>query len=277
MSDDGTADKKPTPTMQPMQEIADLVMECAKNGMVSLDKIVYSSITLIESKAKSDPTSLYRMAMPIAMRAVGAGNNPIAPVFSALLNTGLGSNRVCTMVVLNMLDEEIKLSGNTVNGGKHDGIQTLYPAELLSDPGKKPEKWANADVIPGAKTTAGIKTYGMGVYRFEKDLSFLGLGVYGTSGVLSFKADSLSDEIAIGWCVPQSGKFRCAATTQQSKHGGAAAFYDKWIEPERDCTRDSSNAKGVALHASMQTWGAVYTGDDDENNNQVLTVAITKA
>lgn len=273
MSDD-TTEKKPTPVLTPFKEIADLVAKCAKSGIVSMDGRVYSSITLLESKASEIPEGV---DPDIATNLAKKGQLSEHGGMGVMLAGSLGSNRVCTMVVLNMLDEEIKLSGNTVNGGKHDGIQTLYPAELASEPGKKPEKFQNPDIIPGHKKTSGIETYGIGIYRFEKDLSFLGFGVYGTSGVLSFKADSLSDDIAVGWCVPQNGETRCAVSTRPARWNGLAGFYNKFIDPDVSRILDNSSNTGVQVHVSTQTWFGIYTKASGENYNQVLTVVIEKA
>lgn len=282
MSDDGTTEKKPTPVMVPIQEIADLIVECAKSGFVNLDGILYSSITLIESRAKTNPTSLYRKSTDERQSKSDEGVFevifPLIGLMDGLSNSALGNNKVCTMVVLNMLDVDLQLNGNTVNGGEHYGIQTLYPAELSSEPGVIPEIWINEDTLPKAKTISGETTYGMGVYRFEKNLDFLGFGVHGTSGVISFKGDGLSDDVAAGWLVPYTGdKSRCAVSASPSKWGGLASFYDRWIDPDKERLTDSSSNSEIEVIASMQTWGGMYTGDDDELSNMVMTVVIRKA
>lgn len=126
-----------------------------------------------------------------------------------------GGARECTLFVVNASRADLKLQGEA---HQVHGVQVGYP-KLPTDP-------PQTNFVP--KRTD--RTLGFGVWRFEKDLSFLGIGTWGTMGVLQFaKVDKkLPDGLRIAWEVPETGCCSCGVSF--STAGKARDWYDKEVD-----------------------------------------------
>ena len=144
------------------------------------------------------------------------------------------------------------------------GRQTGYPA--LVDP-KDLQPPHNAGVIDGHTTLQlgddPLELYGVGCYRFEKDRSFGGLGVFGTSGVLTFTADDPASEcktLGVSWHIPEkleAGKPSFGLTADLSgNYKSLEAFYE--------ATAGSSGAGNHEVSAAgWRVQGSLVPRDSD--------------
>lgn len=253
---DSTKDSKPVPVMMIDQSMVDYMMTAAKNGVVTVEGVTYSSAAFLSTQAP-------KVKQPDT----------------------ISLNRVCTIIIVNTLEDKLVLAENSFKDGQHWGKQTLHPAQgnLVKDGNYN--GYSNPNEIPGKTTTDGDVLFGLGIYRFQKNFNVLGLGFYGAAGALSFRTPQLdlNDDLAIAFCVGEKDPTAVGVTVQPKHFGGIEKYYNKSIDDRTDNPRkrDGSSIAGgkVKMHASIQCWDGVYFGDKDDQTLQaydsVVTVVVT--
>ena len=273
MSND-TADSQPNPSLMYDVMTSFMFADAAGYGFCESGGQKYSAGQFITSSA-GKAKNLDGVIGQAGMMGAGFG-----------LGSILGTKRVCTMIVLNQTHSALKLNGNTFNDGTHHGVQTLHPAKAKTDTHGN-ISYSDPNIIPGPIMAPNREFWkdlvGVGVYRFEKDLSVMGLGVYGVSGALSFhsESDHLPDDIAVAFNVGQGSANTVAITCAPSSNGGIEGmktYIDSLDGPVLKANdRDLRNGANVMVAASLYPWDANKSTDSDARHNSVLMVKIAHA
>ena len=230
----------------PMEPVNDLVRASTTGTAPLDDKEVSSGLYMSHYIAKHPTQEVDEMktgAGFFAATAAGAmsglstlAGGPVALVAGATAFWFVGNpskNKACSIMIVNLLEGDLTLQPATDTAGNpflHHGIQTGHPA--VCDPkGKKPPMAENQ--VPGKAQLdpddPESLTCGVGFYRFEKDLGFLNMGVYGTGGAMAFTSSDPSTKgkvMAIAWSVPQKGDLGCGVTGDLSKYPSLKDFYE---------------------------------------------------
>lgn len=270
MSDD-TKSSQPNPVMLVDQQTVDFLKTAAQWSWVSVDGTAMSSMALISAYVKKKSSGIKYTVTKADEQTGFVTGAEIMTMFGSLKD-----NRICTVVIVNTLNSSLTLTGNTYHDGDHHGIQTLHPAtaETAGKGGKL--SYRSPNVIPGKTSIDGDEPrFGVGIYRFEKDLS-AGIGFYGTSGALQFRAkdEGLADGIAIGFNVGQGSDDTLAVTTKPSSFGRLSTFYDQQIDDVKTPMLGASGKGKANIVASL---GAVDLNgsDSDRKHNAVVTAFVS--
>ena len=231
----------------PMEPILDLAL-AATTGTAPLDgrqvsPAVYMNHYMLKHPTQATDEGLAKKGF-LGGTALGAlsglaplAGGPVGVLAGAAAFWFVGSpskNKVCTIMIVNQLEGALTLPPSTDSIGNpylDHGIQTGHPA--VCDPqGKKPPMSENQ--IPGKvqldPDDPETLTSGVGFYRFEKDLGFLNLGVFGTAGAIALSSADPHTKgklMGIAWNVPQKGELACAVTADLSKFPSLNKFYDE--------------------------------------------------
>jgi hypothetical protein len=175
---------------------------------------------------------LNTVASPLWIAALGPAGIAAGAAAALIVGGNPSANKVCTLMIVNQLDGVLSLAPATDTVGNpylHHGIQSGHPA--VCDPaGQQPP--FNEHQIPGKAQLdpddADSLTCGVGFYRFEKDLSVMNLGVYGTAGAIAFTSSDPQTHgkvLALAWNVPPKGTPGCFVTGDLSKYPNLHDFY----------------------------------------------------
>ena len=206
-----------------------------------------------------------------------AATGPLAPFAAIGLGLGsqiFGNNRACTLLIGNERDGDLV---------KHDlyidcGIQTGRPVYEEEDLDTGRTVATNKDTIPGLEDYGdGYVFCGLGMYRFEKDLSLI-LGFYGTGGAISFRCTDPKVKnkiLAISWLVPETGKPAFGVCADLGKYDSLEDFYDKtagarksdWFDKGTYRNKEVVRIRGSMIHR-------LYPEEKDEDD-LLLTVTVS--
>jgi hypothetical protein len=126
--------------------------------------------------------------------------------------------------------------------------------------------------------------YGLGVYRFEKNLGRK-FGFYGTGGALKFRSKDPTlnnSTFVVSWLVPDRGRYGSWVSANLHKYGNGTlqTFYertaDKRETDNRSYYKDDNGEILAKIHGAMGARG--YPEKTDTTfNDMVLTVTIEAA
>ncbi|MEM0899152.1 MAG: hypothetical protein AAGI92_04285 [Pseudomonadota bacterium] len=224
-------------------------------------------------------------ASTVGLGVLMAATGPLAPFAAIGLGVAaplLGKNRVCTLLVANGTEGELVKDGLYIDRG----VQTGRPVveEINEDTGRATA--TSPDTIPGLEFLEGwpeedipdMWLGGLGLYRFEKDLSLV-IGWHGTCGAIGFRSsdpNTKNKRFAVSWLVPETGKPAFAVTADlDGKYDSLEDFYDKTAGERKSDNFDigKHRRKNVAkIRGSMIHREYPSTEND---NDLLLTVAIT--
>jgi hypothetical protein len=227
---------------------------------------VLSSWTYAAALAAS-PAVLVLVPAGIALVALA----PVAAVASIFAVPILSKNRVCTIVIANALQGSLVRKDHYYNCG----FESAHPAIVDPDDGSE----SNAHTIEGLLTlppsVSPEPLFGVGAYRFEKDLS-LGIGFYGTGGAISFTSSDPATNgkvMAISWLVPENGNPGCGVTADLSAYKNLEDFYMQTADKGHQERVDIQ--KSFNLHATF--WPRNFdsaTGAQGSIQDLVLSVSV---
>lgn len=221
-------------------------------------------------------------ALPVLIAATG----PLAPLAVIGLGIGsvfLGKNRSCTLLVANSTIGELIQEALHIDVGVQTGRPVIEEADM--DTGRKIATKPNT--IPGVRTIEGDPEFdipdmmlgGLGLYRFEKDLS-LWIGFYGTGGAIAFRGtDSYLKEkrFAVAWLVPETGRPAFAVTADlYGEYESLKEFYDQTAGARKSINMATGKARGATvatINASL-----IHRGYPDTSNDGdlLLTVCMSR-
>ncbi|MEM0899153.1 MAG: hypothetical protein AAGI92_04290 [Pseudomonadota bacterium] len=214
-----------------------------------------------------------------------AATGPFAPF--AAIGLGIGSallakNRVCTLLVANatkgdLIKDEIYI---------YAGVQTGRPVieEVNEDTGRTTA--TSPDTIPGIEAFDAEPQFdlpamtlgGLGLYRFEKDLSLV-IGFYGTAGAISFISSdpkTRGKKYALAWLVPESGNPAYAVTGDlDGKYDSLEAFYRQTAHVRKSDNLDRGlHRRRIATTIRASLIHRAYPDTSDEND-LLITAAMS--
>ena len=271
MSND-TTDSKPNPILMYDIMTSFIFQDAAWHGFCESGGKKYSAGQLIASSV-AKPKNLTEFT-------TDAGVVPTSGL--AEMGAFLGANRVCTMIVLNHTHSALRLKDNTFNNGTHHGVQTLHPAKAKMEVNGN-VSYTDPNIIPGP-ILAPINHFndlvGVGIYRFEKDLS-AGLGVYGVSGALSFQSmnSDRPEDVAVAFNVGQGSPNTVAITVAPEQNGGVEGmkrYIDSLDGPVLNSTEKSQiGSRTLQVAASLYPWDPSKDTNSNAKHNAVLMVNIS--
>jgi hypothetical protein len=239
-------DGKPLPlTLVPAKAFTALA-EAAHNGFVAIDGgRRLNGAEYLESLVAA-PESVSGGEMVKAYFAAGAGAAVLGTVALAIpfVNLIAGAAYLAGGVAPRTFGGKIGVTLIVANGLKGalrqidylfmHGNQTAYPALVDPNDAQPPQ---NQCVVDGYSVLQGgespLELYGIGCYRFEKDRSVAGMGVFGTSGAVALTSDDPATNgktMAVSWRIPErleSGKPACGVTADlRGSYKSLQAFYE---------------------------------------------------
>lgn len=271
------------------------VVKNGRSSVVMRDyKYLVSSMVYLQELAK-DPTkgspdwqkALVAVGTGAAASTVGLGaliaaSGPLAPFAAVGLGVGsvfLGKNRVCTLLIANDTTGDLVKEGLFIQHGIQSGRPVIM--EYNEDTGRSSAM--SPDTIPGMEFLEGFPEEGipdmwlggLGMYRFEKDLSLV-IGWYGTAGAISFRSSDPKTKglvYAISWLVPETGKPAFAVTADlNGKYDSLEDFYEKTAGERKSDNLDTGKHRGKR---TTRIRGSMIHRDypDTENENDLLLTA----
>lgn len=269
-------------TQVPFEDVFMNFVRAAKDAVCTVDGVNMSSYRFMEDMATNPDkyTAEWKQALlvggiggvgsTVALSAVLLAGGPLTLIGAMVAAPFFGGNRACTIVIANALGG--KLTKSEIH--QNCGVQTGQPVFSETNDETGVTLSTNPDVIPGFNASIpGFLMAGVGMYRFEKDLSLV-IGFYGTGGAISFTADTpkFPQKIAIAWLVPETGDPHFAVTGNLSQYGSLQAFYDKTagagVNDNRSFVDGCARVYGSLMYRRYP--------DEQNINDLVLTVYVSE-
>lgn len=224
-------------------------------------------------------------ASTLGMGTLIAATGPLAPFAAIGLGIGsqfLGKNRVCSILVANAT------YGDLIKEAIHidSGIQTGRPVIEEEDPDTGRVSSTKPDTIPGVEYIEGAPEYdipsmelgGLGMYRFEKDLSLF-VGFYGTAGAISFYSKDpklKGNRIAVGWDIREFGdkNYVSVSADLYGEYKSLEDFFDKTIGKEKSNLKSSGKHKGKTVSRAYASLIHREYPNTENDNDLLLTVSV---
>lgn len=230
-------------------------------------------------------TSVGVGASTVGFGALIAATGPLAPFAAIGLGVGsvfFGKNRVCTMLIANAT------MGDLVKDGLHidAGVQTGRPVIEQEDWDTGRVTATKPDTIPGIQNIKGDEEFGipdmilggLGMYRFEKDLSMV-IGFYGTGGAIVFRSTDpamRNKRFAVSWLVPETGKAGFGVTADlDGDYASLEDFYDKTAGARTVKNKDWGKHRGKTVSTIQASLIHRAYPDTENDGDLLLTVSMS--